>query len=254
MSRPIILWKPRNTIESDEACTTIVKYSLPPAPRPGPYDPVESISRNAFTYVQSLRQLCIRRLAEFPDQVHLLGSARVHYRTPESEEEFDLVRALTPGYSHDAPTSSAFLARVDPRLWGTMVQAIAPLPPAFRMYTLPLSDVHMPLLQRIPSTPDFSLITVLELYGQRDLDDETVIQLGELHTLTALDVGMTTLTPWGIRTLSRTLAVSEDGGTRMGPWGLRILSLRNCMKITDKVFEYLSGFPLLSVIFAERVA
>ncbi|CAL1704766.1 unnamed protein product [Somion occarium] len=176
-----------------------------------------------------------------------IGPARIHYEPPASPSDYDLVRSLVPAFSHEDPKSTNFLANVDPRLWAVIIQTVSPLPEAFRTYTLPLSDIHAPLLQQIPSTPDFALLTVLELRGREEVDDQTVVQLGDLHNLAAVDLSLTVLTSWGIKTLSKTLLTSEDTGKRRGPWGLRIIHLRDCMKIDDSIFDCLPKFPLLSV-------
>ena len=86
------------------------------------------------------------------------------------------------------------------------------------------------------------------------LTDDTVVELRELHTLAALDASVTALGSWGVYRLARSLAWSDgeddEPPQRRGPWGLRVLYLNNCMNIDNKVFSYLSRFPLLSVVGA----
>ncbi|KAI0950378.1 hypothetical protein AcV7_008864 [Taiwanofungus camphoratus] len=254
MNKPILLWQPRATLASDDACTTILKYALPSAPVPPPYKTTgDSTAPCTLSYVPSLAYFCIKKLLEHPDQVHSLGVARILYQLPESPGAYDILRALIPSYRADEELD---LSQVDPRLWACIIQIYRALPPAFRTYTLPLSDVHLPLLQRIPSTPDFALLTVLELPGCGGLTDDTVVELRVLHGLCAFDASGTALSAWGISRLSKTLVFAEDeeqlGGIltrpRRGPWGLRMLSLRNCMNVGNKIFNSLTKFPLLSVV------
>ncbi|KAL4251711.1 hypothetical protein ABKN59_004523 [Abortiporus biennis] len=249
MSRQILLWRKVATADSDEACTTIYKYPLPPPYTPGPYDVQQACSSvpEKLTYVPSLASLCFKRLIEYPEQVHIVEDARLHYEPPKEPTDYDLLQELFPSFSYDAQ-DQLDLTQVDPRLWALVVQLIDSIPDAFRTYTLPLSDIHLPLLQQIPSTSHFSLVTVLELKRCPEIDNETILQLGGLHSLGALDVSATQLTSWGIRNLSKTLLISDDGALPRGPWNLRVLYLKDCLQIDDKVFEYLPHFPLLSVV------
>ncbi|KAI0374851.1 hypothetical protein BV20DRAFT_1032912 [Pilatotrama ljubarskyi] len=243
-SKPIVLWTPKATLASDDACTTILQYKLPPAPstiRPPYQSPHDSDPAVRLRYVPPLAYFCIKALAEYPDEVHSLGPARVRYQAPRSRTQFDILSALIPTYRPFDRDSDAFdLSSVDPRLWAVLIQ-----------YTLPLSDVHVPLLQSIPSTQHFSLVTVLCLTRSRVLTDDTVLELRHLHTLAALDVSVTALGTWGVQRLAKSLAWSEADESRAagrrGPWGLRILDLRDCINIDDKVFYWLTRFPLLSV-------
>lgn len=248
MSRRIILWSPNLARTSDDAGTDILKYKLPTL-MPGPYEEVSKLTANEpLTYVPSLRTLCLRQLAAYPNQLDWLEAFRIHYEKPTSPSKYDLVRSLVPGYSHENPDETSFLKDVDPRLWAVMIQTISPLPDAFRSYNIPISDTHVPLLQQIPSTPDFSLITIVQLYGKREVTDETIAELGALHSLVALDVGRTTLSSWGIKRLSNTLLTDKFIGSRRGPWSLRVLYLWNCMFVDGSVVEALAKFPLLSVV------
>lgn len=92
------------------------------------------------------------------------------------------------------------------------------------------SSILRPLLQRIPTTEHFSLLTVLEIPGCSHLTDDTIVRLAVIHTICVLDASNTPLTAQGIRRLSGTLRWGDDGvdiaNQRRGPWQLRILSLR----------------------------
>ncbi|KIP09149.1 hypothetical protein PHLGIDRAFT_348358 [Phlebiopsis gigantea 11061_1 CR5-6] len=252
MSKPITLFRPRRLVTSDDGGTTIVKYSLP-QPVPAPYDAsqLDGTQRTFLVYIPSLQSICLKKLSEYPNQLHVLEATRIQYKPPEDDRDHDLLREVIPTYCHEnaEQLSEEFLKTVDPRLWATLIQIYTDLPDSLRTYQLPLSDAHMPVLQDIPSTRHFSLITILELRSCPELNDSTVVELGQLHGLTALDLGATALTSHGLKALAKTL-VKNSAHSRVlsGPWGLRMLSLRNCMKISDDALENLARFPLLSAV------
>ena len=81
--------------------------------------------------------------------------------------------------------------------------------------------------------------------------NDTISELRDMHCLTALDVGKTALSSWGVSRLAKSLIrkPAEDIVRRIsGPWTLRILCLRDCMNIDDDVYHGLVLFPLLSVV------
>ncbi|KAL1947855.1 hypothetical protein VTO73DRAFT_13579 [Trametes versicolor] len=256
--KAIVLWDPKkNTkLASDDACTTIIQYELPRAPstiRPPYQSPHPPDVR--LRYVPPLAYFCIKALAEYPDEMHSLGAARLRYEAPWSRSQFDILSALIPSYRpfDEAESDEDFdLSPVDPRLWAVIVQVYEGLPDDFRHYTIPLSDAYLPLLQTIPSTKHFSLITALSLGRCKVLTDDTIIQLCQLHTLAALDASATAVGTWGISRLSKSLNWSEADAThpaqRRGPWGLRILYLRDCINVDNKILPLLAHFPLLSVV------
>jgi len=175
-------------------------------------------------------------------------------------QAYDILRALIPSYRSkhafdtDTFTNELELSQVDPRLWAVIIQVLTQLPDALRVYPIALADKHLPQLQRIPSTPDFSFVTVLELPACAHLTDDTILELKQLHALCALDASQTLVTAQGIRRLcgTQTFAAENEGidmaSRRRGPWSLRILRLRNCQGVTNKIFDVISGFPLLSVL------
>lgn len=254
MDSPIILWASSRTQTYDDAGTPIISEVLPPAPLFRQSAPYEEVTRHQLRYVPSLLSCCIR--AALPD-TDLLYSARSHlipYTAPRSHQEYDILRDLIP--SHGDPDSR--LTDVDPRLWANIVQTFSNLPTSLRVYTISLADKHLPLLQRIPTTPEFSLLTVLDLAGCNHLTDETILVLRDLHGLCALDASRTSLTSHAVGRLARTLrSCDEDekrdieGGSandRRGPYSLRVLWLKSCRQIGHDVFKHLRKFPLLSVI------
>ena len=263
MSYRISLWNPKTTSTSYDAGTTVFKYSLPSASAPAPYETLGSdASTERLAYVPSLQSICLKKLAEFPDQVHVLGPTRLHYEPPTSRQHKDILREVIPNYPYpdelkpDFPWD-ALLETVDPRLWAVLAQVYTNLPRVLRTYTLPLTDGHLPILQQIPSTPDFALVTVVDLRECRELTDATLPRLRALQSLAALDVsGNTQLSSWGINTFAKTLTTDETYPVRRlkGPWQLRVLCLRNCRNIDEKVFEGLCKFPLLSVIGSSVLA
>jgi hypothetical protein len=247
MNRRIILWDShRHASQStDEAGTTIYNFVHPANHEPGPY---ESETNEPHFYVPSLAYFTLKSLFQYPDQIYVLG-IRLKYRSPSSPLSRDILRELIPFYDQNDPDFN--LNQVDPRLWATLVQVFSGLPDTFRTYHIPLSDKHVPLLQHIPSTPYFSLITILELPRCSELTDETIVELKHLSQLSALDASATKLSSHGITKLSRTLMWSEEGDLatkRRGPWALRILALQNCQDVDNHIFSCLPKFVLLSVI------
>jgi hypothetical protein len=251
MNRRVILWNTRSRASqaTDEAGTSITKSVNPPANYvSGPYE--SELDDHPTVYVPSLAYFALKSLFKYPEQVHVLGSARLPYQASSSSSSYDILRELVPWYD---PNDTDFnLNRVDPRLWATIIQIYSNLPDTFKTYRIPLSDNHLLLLQKIPSTSHFTLITVLELPGCPELTDDTIVELKHLFGLCALDASKTQLSTHGVKTLSRTLMWSEDDGTsareRRGPWRIRILDLRNCINIDNGVFVCLQKFVLLSVI------
>ena len=260
--KPIVLYTPKPTLTSDEACTTIHKYQLAPAPSAArtPYQSephtVNITTSPSLSFVPSLAYFCIKAIVEYPEQLYTLGPQRVLYTPPNDGHDFDIIQALIPSYRpfSSEDVQDLDLRRVDPRLWAVLVQIFNELPETFREYNLPLSDVHMPLLQMIPSTQYFSLVTVLTLSGCDELTDDNAVKLRHLHLLAALDASATALGSYGIQRLAKSLSWSDGGEDqcpeRRGPWGLRVLFLRNCMNIDDEVLRWLPRFPLLSVVGA----
>jgi hypothetical protein len=250
MNHPIILWDPVPSTTTDEAGIVIEKLALPPPPPPGPY---ERTQPSVFSYVPPLTFLCLQKLAPYAHQLDALGDVRLSYRKPISRQTFDLVAALVPGYDAMGQAQHPDLSLVDPRLWAVLVQLYSGLPDAFGSYRIPVSDKHVPLLQRVPQTSHFSLITVLELPGCRKITDRTLVGLKHLNSLSALDVSGTRITANGIRILLGTRIWGEEhDGTRerKGPWGLRILSLRDCRSVDKTLYKYVGEFELLSVLGA----
>ena len=245
MSDCITLWDPKADMSTDDAGTTILKYSCSSrANCQAPYDR-ESPDRRVL-YVPSLQSLCIKRLVDFPEQIHHMGSTQLLYEPPETPGDRDLLRELIPDYPSSPDKKGherfTFLETVDPRLWAVLIQVYAGLPETLRTYDLPLADRHLPLLQQIPSTSDFSLVTIVELRACPDLNDQSIIRLRDLHSLGALDISQTKVTSWGIKSFAKTMVkndsyASSDIRDLAGPWKLRILSLHGCKQIDDGVFE-----------------
>ena len=205
---------------------------------------------DTFHYVPSLQYLCIRALLTYPDQLESFHSRRIALKSSKDSRSFDLLKALCPSHGHEDVLN---LSTVDPRLWATIFQIFEPssIPEWPTTYRLPLSDQHMKLLQQIPSTPDFSLVTVLELSACRELTDDTIFSLKYLHSLVALDASETSLSSQGIWQLCRLPQWSADEPPSMrGPWGLTMLRLRSCDAVDDKVYESLERILLLSVVGA----
>ncbi|KAJ6502559.1 hypothetical protein C8R45DRAFT_623865 [Mycena sanguinolenta] len=241
MSLPIQLLGPTpNKLNNDPS---VQKFTHAPPYIPGPY--ACSTLPESLPYLPSLSCLCVQKLAQVaPEQASSLIDVRLNNRLPASEEAYDLLRALIPSLS----LPEFEWASVDPRLWATVVQIYDNLPLFFHSYSIPLGDTYLPLLQRVKSTPQFSLVTILELPGCRELSDTTIVNFKHLHTLCALDASATALSAHGLKILSGTVHWSDEDQTRKGPSGLRILRLRNCRAIDDKILPHLSQFLLLFIL------
>ena len=131
-SKPIVLWTPKATLTSDEACTSIIQYSLAPPPSaiPTPYhSQATSPSQTSLSYVPPLAFFCIRALVEYVDQLHTLGPFRRPYQSPADGHDFDILQALIPSYRpHSSHHSEFDLRVVDPRLWAAIAQIFENLP------------------------------------------------------------------------------------------------------------------------------
>ncbi|KAF8077956.1 hypothetical protein FPV67DRAFT_22896 [Lyophyllum atratum] len=146
------------------------------------------------------------------------------------------------------PTSSADHNPRTPVSGPPWSRSTTNLPTHLCALTLPLADAHLLLLQRVPFTPRFSLLTILDLPACPHLTDTSIVSLSPLHSLVALDASATSLSSYAIKALAGTLLWVDDGPERRGPWPLRILRLRYCTNMDDNVYHHLSRFPLLSVI------
>lgn len=197
-----------------------------------------SVSSRIVAAVPPLAYFCIRILIDYPDQVHSLGSHRIRCQP-------QVLHALSPSTFSDIDTPAHCLCKLDPRLWSVIVQVYSDLPGGLQNYHIPLGDRHLPLLQAIPSTPSFALITVLNL--ARCVSDETSHALKSLHGLCALDISQTSVSHLGIRHFAPEIA-SDSSDVHYGTRGLRILRLYDCPKITNKVVGAVSSFQLLAIL------
>ncbi|KAG8217507.1 hypothetical protein J3R82DRAFT_5655 [Butyriboletus roseoflavus] len=178
--------------------------------------------------VPPLSFFCITVLARFPDQLHHL-----HHRIPASPALLDASLPHTR----------------DPCLRAALAQLVHPLPPHLHELDLPLSHPDLPLLQKIPDSPVFSLVTLLSLPNCIHLRDDTIANIRTLHRLLALDLRGCSISSYALTTLARGLvASSNDDSARTGTWGLRLLSLHGCHNIDNDVLCVLQKFPLLSAI------
>lgn len=246
MAVPIVLWNPELSAVklADDAGVKITKTTLPHlhsfTPRYRTYDPVRSRS---FTHIPRLASFCIRVLSQYPEQLHQLGATRLHFHSGKDGTD-SVLRSVLPKWR----TPSFSLLDVDPRLWATIIQIYSNPPDILSSYPCQLSDPHVPLLNQIPFTPDFSLITVLDLTDSSNITDSNILSLKVLHNLTALDVSRCYhLSARGIGALSRTVAFNELGEKR-GPWMLRVLRMRSCWGVDRTIFDFIHSFPLLAVL------
>ncbi|KAF9246531.1 hypothetical protein BU15DRAFT_39780, partial [Melanogaster broomeanus] len=253
--KPIVLWNvaKHTTHVTDEAGVSIKKSILPPPVRAPQYNVHEPPFTGA---VPPLAYLCIKILSSFPEQLHTLGHLRVSYSAdlarallPVRPQPHDDVHKSTLGQCSDTPDFDT--TALDPRLWATIAQVIHPLPEQLHDLDTSLADIHLPLLQQIPNTPNFSLLTLVSLPNCKDVYDDTIGELRRLNGLVALDLRGTKITPYALTILARGLSWTGDDDTtlrRTGLWGLRILSLHSCTNIDDRALLVLRQFPLLSAV------
>ena len=233
--KPIVLAPVRPRQNADRDTGSGVPNSIPR----GLYESVHAAG--APTRIRPLPPLayfCIRTLTNYADQVHVLGSRRIRCQP-------QVLRALSPPTFSDIDAAARCLCKLDPRLWSIIAQVYSDLPKGLQNYHTPLGDRYLPLLQAIPSTPSFALITVANL--ARHVSDETSHVLRSLHGLSALDISQTSISHLGIRHFAPEIT-SEPSEARYGTRGLRILRLCDCPKITDQVIGAVSSFQLLAVL------
>ncbi|KAG2063619.1 hypothetical protein BDR04DRAFT_1085199 [Suillus decipiens] len=247
MSQPIVLWdaKRRATHVFDDAGISITKTILPPPAPPARYDMVTVPPKNSKT-IPPLAYFCIRALIPHADQLHHL-----QHTVPYSRDVVSSLVPLAPAplSVKNKDSQPFFVSSVNPRLLATLGQVMHPLPQEFRDYDIPLSDVHLPLLQQVPSRENFCFVTLLALPNCKEMCDDTIGVIRRLNTLAALDIRGTTVGPYGLTVLARGLSWSDDElQSRTGCWGLRILSLHSCTNISNEALPILSKFPLLSSI------
>jgi hypothetical protein len=261
MTRPIVLWQSERTLSTDDAGVLIINSTSPPKAyfQPGPYYDEDSpgTTGNCLKVPEPLRPIpplsyfCIKCLVQVPELIYHYGPPRP-YRPPSCLGDPDILQALVPR------TQSGYLdlSKLDPRLWAIVVQIYSDLPHNLRIYCTALSDKYTPLLQHVPATEHFSLLTVLELPGCPHLNDDTIVHLKALHTLCVLDASRSSLSAIGIRRLSgcqgwvdeEDAADSCNSNRRRGPWQLRILRLHTCKRVTNAIYQYLESFILLTAV------
>jgi hypothetical protein len=242
--KPIILHARYKSRTTDDAGTTIIKSAIANTLTcAGPYEDVPL--RTPRHSVPSLAYFCVRRLVDTPEQVHSIGKYRTSCASNRSHSK-NTLRQLT---RHRGPWEDLDWSTIDPRLWAVMAQVFSDLPDALRTYSIALSDKYLPLLQEIPSSSHFSLVTILVLPGCREMGDDTITELRHLPSLCYLDISTTSVSSHGIERLARTLDLG-DGTTaqRQGPWGLRVIKLVDCDFITKLALPSLTSFPLLSLV------
>ena len=235
-TKPIVLVPVRHRLATDGNTRSTAPASIPR----GLYENGHSVDASAreVAGVPPLAYFCLRILIDYPDQLHSLGSHRIRCQP-------QVLRALSPSTFSDVGAPAHCLCKLDPRLWSVITQVYTDLPKGLQNYHIPLGDRHLPLLQAIPSTPSFALITVLNL--ARCVSDETSHALKTLHGLCALDISQTSITHLGIRHFAPTIT-SEPSDARYGTRGLRILRLCDCLEITDQVISAVSNFQLLATL------
>jgi hypothetical protein len=238
--KPIVL----SPVRPRQAADTSSAYRIPSRIPVGLYESVHGTraSTQLKGPIPPLAYFCIRTLINYPDQVYPIGSRRIKCQ-PE------VLSALSPSTFIGINTIIDCLCKLDPRIWSILAQVYFDLPHGLQDYYIPLGDKHLPLLQAIPPTPSFALITVLNLAGR--VSDEESHALKFLHGLCALDISDTSISHLGIRHFAPAVT-TEQSDQLYGTRGLRILRLNNCWKITNQVIDALTSFPLLAILGSYR--
>ena len=235
----ILLLNPKISRCFDDAGVAVTKSIVGQSRSAYPYEQIAGHQqKTASRQIHSLMYYCIKILMDYAGELHVLGATRLTYN-----HSSELLQLLIPSWG----TPDFTLRQIDPRLWAVLVQLFKGLPSELLVYPIALSDPNLIRLQRIQSSPDFAMITILDLNHCAELCDETLMSLKELHNLTCFDCGRTQVTSYGLNNFSRTQGIDEIGGRR-GPGALRILRLRNCTKIDDSIHEVLDKFLLLCAV------
>lgn len=181
--------------------------------------------------VPPLSLLCVQLLSQSPDQLHrVFGRLKLNLQYP-----------ILPPDTH--------VTQLNPCLWASLAQIYHRVPSTFITYPIHLAHAHLPLLQRIPQTPHFSLVTLLELPGCAQATDNLFHHAKLLYSLTALDISGTNVSSDAIKRLVGTLISDLTAPyASHGRPPLRILRLYNCKSIDNTLFSFLHKFPLLSVL------
>jgi hypothetical protein len=248
--KPILLSAQSTYRTTDDAGTTVIKSVLPSVSAcMGPYAIKPSIKAPRPCRVPSLVAMSVKALVKYPEELYKLYDWRSGY-VPNAISSKDVIRVLT---EHRGNWDDIDWSMVDPRLWAVIVQVFNNLPHQFKTLHLPLSDPYLPLLQGIPSTPQFTLITILvltQVNQTRLVNDNNITELRSLHSLCYLDISHNNISPHGLRRFAGTL--HANGSTvpprGEGPWSLRVLKLVDCRQINNAAFEHMVKFPLLCLV------
>ncbi|KZT31956.1 hypothetical protein SISSUDRAFT_632821 [Sistotremastrum suecicum HHB10207 ss-3] len=149
------------------------------------------------------------------------------YASPSSQDTDDTDEEANDGQTEEPMEGTS------PLIWSILSQLYTPLPPQYRCFTLPLSDPYIPSFQS--TSLSSSIITSVSLTRCKDLTDDNIVVLTQLHAMLGLDISESGVSDKGIERLSigcKTLAESrgrQDGG------GLRVLVLRGCDKVASDV-------------------
>lgn len=239
---PILLGNPKKSFTYDDAGVAILKSIVGQARSPNPYEKNAQAAKatSGSHSIQSLSWYCINALLEYVDQLHILESIRLSYNSDRQ-----LLKKFVPSWE----TPDFSLRDIDPRLWALLIQIYTNLPNVLRVYPIALSDSHLTLLQQIPLTENFAMITVLDLKRCKELTDASIVHLKVLHNLCCFNCGGTQISTYGINSFVRTLILRVDTAEKKrGPWTLRVLWLRDCVKVDDDIYTVLDELPLLCVI------
>ncbi|CAE6430444.1 unnamed protein product [Rhizoctonia solani] len=212
---------------------------------PPAYDPSsmlhtqQKLFRQKLLYVAPLGYYAIRTLRPWcfgMDTGDGTLSSWVSISASEGEERVNLGDIIAPWAKDD-------ISLLDPATWAFLIQQYNGLPERYSSYRLALNDPYLPMLSTISSTPNFSIVIILDLSKCDDLHDSNISRLKLLTSLCVLDTSNTHLTDQGVKNLRSTLLLPEPGPLRLKSW-----SLRGCVKVTSYALESLKCFPMLCLL------
>jgi len=237
---------PIHVSQPDNSVTQIIPY----------HAHLAALRRRWRRSVPPLGAICVARLAgaaveDMSEWLPSLPSLQYVKATDSgvSKIEVNLLNALADAKNRSTSVPPSY----SPDIWFKVAMIFTEcLPPSFHMKSLPLSDVHVPIIQLVDPSPRFTAITVLSLRNRHSvLDDSSIGQLKDLHQLAALDLSFTAISSAGIHTLSRTLrqqTSDSEHNQLAGPWKIRLLYLEGCPLVDNRVCECLGKWPLLSFV------
>ncbi|GAB1521325.1 hypothetical protein RhiTH_004419 [Rhizoctonia solani] len=180
---------------------------------PPAYDPSsmlhtqQKLFRQKLLYVAPLGYYAVRTLRPWCfgiDTGDQTFSSWVSTSASEGEERVNFGDIIAPWAKED-------VSLLDPTTWAFLVRHYNGLPERYSSYRLALNDPYLPVLSAVSSTPNFSIVVVLDLSKCDDLDDSNISRLKLLTSLCTLDTSNTHLIDQGVKNFRSTLLLRDPG-------------------------------------------